>query len=207
MTSSSSELNTPRVSRADAIARFVDAVINLMDTKPISYITVQEVATVAGLNHGYVFRYFGTRLDLFTAVTDELADRTFALLSTEMSARHHSNETRPVGDLSLIALGRVLSVKRMALIQYLQTCGVPLTRFGAKSRETIELISVQALKNHGLSSKMAHAQAFKISIMLWAQSALSESFGLTSEEVTELFFLTVDEVTNAKEQEHRLQWS
>lgn len=189
------------------MARFLDAVCNLMDTKPIPGITVQEIATAASLNHGYVFRYFGTRTDLFIAVTDELADRSFALLSTEIARRRDSSDEYLIGDLSLIALGRALSVKRMALIQYLQTCGVPLTRFGPKSRETIELIAVQALTDHGLSKKMAHAQAFKISIMLWAQAALSESFGLTPEEITELFFLTVDEVTNAKEQEHRLQWS
>jgi AcrR family transcriptional regulator len=195
----------PRVSREVAVTRFLDAVISLMDTKPIPDISIQEIADTVGLNHGYVFRYFGTRLDLFSSVTDELADRALAAVTTEMNRRRDSGETSNPGDLSLIALGRPFTMKRMSVIQYLTTCGVPPARFGPKSRDMIET-SVQTLLAQGMSHKMAKAQAFKISIMLWAQQALSESFGVTSEEATELFFLTVDEITHTDESEKRLGW-
>jgi AcrR family transcriptional regulator len=73
-----------RVSRDQAIAKYLEGTITLLDTRTVSDITVQEIATAVGLNHGYVFRYFGTRLDLLVAVTDELADRALLAVRTEM---------------------------------------------------------------------------------------------------------------------------
>lgn len=195
----------PRVSREVAVTRFLDAVISLMDAKPIPDISIQEIADTVGLNHGYVFRYFGTRLDLFSSVTDELADRALAAITGEIDRRRESGEASNPGDLSLIALGRPFTMKRMAVIQYLTTCGVSPTRFGSKSRALTEK-SVETLLAQGMSLKMAKAQAFKITTLLWAQQALSESLGVTPEEATELFFLTVDEITHTEESEKRLGW-
>ena len=67
------EAKPVRFSRAAATQKFLDATISLIAKKPIPDISLQEIAEITGLNHGYVFRYFGTRIDLFTAVTDELA--------------------------------------------------------------------------------------------------------------------------------------
>jgi AcrR family transcriptional regulator len=76
------------VSRAEAVERFLEATISLLSTKPISDISVQEIADTAGLNHGYVFRYFGTRLDLFEAVTVEIAKRARAQIEAENSQNY-----------------------------------------------------------------------------------------------------------------------
>lgn len=196
---------SPRVSREIAVTRFLDAVIDLMDTKPIPDITIQEIADTVGLNHGYVFRYFGTRLDLFTAVTDELADRALSAVTSEMDRRLASGDARIPGDMSLIALGRPFTIKRMSVIQYLTTSGVAPDRFGQKSRAMIES-TVQTLIAQGISHKMAQAQAFKISILLWAQNALADAFGVTPDEATDLLLLTIDEVNNTTEAEKRLGW-
>lgn len=196
---------SPRVSREIAVTRFLDAVIDLMDTKPIPDITIQEIADTVGLNHGYVFRYFGTRLDLFTAVTDELADRALSAVTSEMDRRLASGDARIPGDMSLIALGRPFTIKRMSVIQYLTTSGVAPERFGQKSRAMIET-TVQTLVAQGMSHKMAQAQAFKISILLWAQNALADAFGVTPDEATDLLLLTIDEVNHTTEAEKRLGW-
>lgn len=195
-----------RVSRDEAIAKFLETTINLLDTRTVSDITVQEIATAVGLNHGYVFRYFGTRLDLLVAVTDELADRALLAVRTEMERRVAEGIVIPPGDLSLIGLGRPFTMKRAFLVQYLVSCGVPADRFGPKAREMIQT-SIDTFVRQGLSPRMAQAQAIKVSIMLWAQISLAAQMGVSSEEANDLFFLTVDELNNPQESEKRLGWT
>lgn len=149
---------THRVSRDEAIARFLETTITLLDTRTFSEITVEEIAKSVGLNHGYVFRYFGTRLDLLVAVTDELADRALLAVRAEMDRRVSDGVVAPPGDLSLVALGRPFTMKRTFLVQYLVSCGVPAERFGPKAREMIQT-SIDTLSQLGLSVRMARAQA------------------------------------------------
>ena len=196
----------PRTSRAQAIARFLETTINLLDSRTVSEITVEEIATAAGLNHGYVFRYFGTRLDLLVAATDELADRALGAVRTEMERRLADGVVTSPGDLSLIALGRPFTMKRMFLVQYLVSCGVPAERFGPKAREMIQT-SVDTLLQQGISLRMAQAQAVKVSVMLWAQVSLAAQMGVSAEEVTDLFFLTVDELNHSQDSDKRLGWT
>lgn len=195
-----------RVSRDEAIAKFLETTINLLETRTVSDITVQEIATAVGLNHGYVFRYFGTRLDLLVAVTDELADRALFAVRTEMERRVAEGVVTPLGDLSLVALGRPFTMKRAFLVQYLVSCGVPAERFGSKARE-MNQTTVDTLTQQGISLRMAQAQAIKISVMLWAQISLAAQMGVSNEEANDLFFLTVDELNNPQESEKRLGWT
>lgn len=195
-----------RVSRDEAIVKYLEATITLLDTRTVSDITVQEIATAVGLNHGYVFRYFGTRLDLLVAVTDELADRALLAVRTEMERRVAEDVVAPLGDLSLIALGRPFTMKRAFLVQYLVSCGVPADRFGSKAREMIQT-SIDTFVRQGLSPRMAQAQSIKISVMLWAQISLAAQMGVSSEEANDLFFLTVDELNHPQESEKRLGWT
>lgn len=195
-----------RVSRDQAIAKYLEGTITLLDTRTVSDITVQEIATAVGLNHGYVFRYFGTRLDLLVAVTDELADRALLAVRTEMERRVAEGVVMAPGDLSLIALSRPFTMKRMFLVQYLVSCGVSADRFGPKAREMIQT-SVDTLLQQGLSLRMAQAQAIKVSVMLWAQVSLAAQMGVSSDEASDLFFLTVDELNHPQESEKRLGWT
>jgi AcrR family transcriptional regulator len=63
-----------RISRPDAEQALILAVVELLDITPIPDITVHKIAEIAGVNFGYVNRYFETRLNLFATVTDTLAD-------------------------------------------------------------------------------------------------------------------------------------
>jgi len=195
-----------RVSRDQAIAEYLEGTIKLLDTRPMSDITVQEIATAVGLNHGYVFRYFGTRLDLLVAVTDELADRALLSVRTEMERRAADGVATPPGDLSLIALGRTFAMKRTFLVQYLVSCGVPAERFGPKAREMIQS-SVDMLALQGVSPRMAHAQALKAGVMLWTQVSLTAQMGITGQEAADLFFLTMDELNHSSDSDKRLGWT
>lgn len=195
-----------RVSRDEAIAKFLETTINLLQTRTVSDITVQEIAAAVGLNHGYVFRYFGSRLDLLVAVTDELADRALFAVRTEMERRVAEDVVTPLGDLSLVGLGRPFTMKRAFLVQYLVSCGVSAERFGPKARE-MNQTTVDTLTQQGLSPRMAQAQAIKISVMLWAQISLAAQMGVSNEEANDLFFLTVDELNHPQESEKRLGWT
>ena len=81
------EAKPVRFSRAAATQKFLDATISLIAKKPIPDISLQEIAEITGLNHGYVFRYFGTRLDLFFSVTEELAQLAEHAVTTEIERR------------------------------------------------------------------------------------------------------------------------
>jgi AcrR family transcriptional regulator len=194
-----------RVSREDAIARFLDTTINLLDTKPVAELTVQLIADAVGLNHGYVFRYFGTRLDLLVDVSDELANRALLAVRTEMERRVQENVVVPPGDLTLLMLGRPFTLKRQFLLQYLTANGVPPERFGPKGREMIQT-SVDTLEQQGMSPRMARSQAIKVSVMLWAQVSLAQQMGVSQEESMDLFAVTIDELNNTQESEKRLGW-
>ncbi len=63
-----------RTSKADAKQALIKATIKILDTQPITEITVQDISEEAGVNYTYVNRYFKTNLNLFAEVTDALAD-------------------------------------------------------------------------------------------------------------------------------------
>ncbi|CAB4614915.1 unannotated protein [freshwater metagenome] len=194
-----------RYSRAQATQMFLDASIELIDTKPIPDITVQEIATMVGLNHGYVHRYFGTRVDLFTAVADELARLLLDSVSAEQERRTNAGDQREPFDQSLIALARPLALKRLHVIQYLLAAGVDPARFGEESRAIIEL-GTQQLISIGMSPRMATAQAIKTNVLLWAREALTPSFGLNDAEVDDVAALTLIELANADALSKQLGW-
>jgi hypothetical protein len=67
--------------------------------------------------------------------------------------------------------------------------------------------SIDIFVRQGLSPRMAQAQAIKVSVMLWAQVSLAAQMGVSSDEATDLFFLTVDEMNHPQESEQRLGWN
>jgi hypothetical protein len=67
--------------------------------------------------------------------------------------------------------------------------------------------SVDTLLQQGVSLRMAQAQAIKVSVMLWAQVSLAAQMGVSNEEATDLFFLTVDELNHSQDSDKRLGWT
>ena len=194
-----------RVSRPQAMQRFLDATIALLDVKPIPEISLQEIADATGLNHGYVFRYFGTRLDLFNAVTDELARLGTEAGFKEMERRREQGEDPVPLDLNVMGKARVHTVKRVKVIQYLVLSGVDPQRFSEKSRELISKIEEQ-FQAMGMAPRMAQAQAIKASVLLWSQATLMDILGVTPEEASDVQALSIDGIINHKATTKRLGW-
>ena len=200
------EAKPARVSRADATQKFLDATISLIAKKPIPDISLQEIAEVTGLNHGYVFRYFGTRIDLFTAVTDELARLAQAATQKEIDNRVKRGDSPAPLDLSVLEAGRKYTRQRQQVIQYLVTCGVKPKRFAEKSRELNNGLAEQFQKM-GMNPRFAQALAVKSGVLLWSELFLMESFGITPEEALDIRTMAFDEIAQHKTTTKRLGWN
>jgi AcrR family transcriptional regulator len=194
-----------RVSRQQAMQRFLDATIALLDVKPIPEISLQEIADATGLNHGYVFRYFGTRLDLFSAVTDELARLGVEAGFKEMERRRNKGEDPRPLNLDVLGKARRYTVKRIQVIQYLVLSGVEPERFSEKSRELISKVEEQ-FQTMGMTPRMAQAQAVKASVLLWSQATLLDILGVTPEEASDVQAMSIDGIINHKATTKRLGW-
>lgn len=200
------EAKPVRFSRAAATQKFLDATISLIAKKPIPDISLQEIAEITGLNHGYVFRYFGTRIDLFTAVTDELARLAQVSTQKEIDNRIKRGEDPISLNLVILEIGRKFARQRQQVIQYLVTCGVKPKRFAEKSRELNESLAAQFQKM-GMSPRYAQALAVKMGILLWSESFLLESFGITPEEALDVRTMAFDEIAQHKATTKRLGWN
>ena len=201
----SDKTRSARVSRAQAIERFLEATISLLSTKPISDISVQEIADTAGLNHGYVFRYFGTRLDLFEAVTVEIAKRARAQIEAETEKRKTKSDDFVSMDMSLVAVGQELTKLRMRVVMYLISCGVDANKFGYESKQNI-LLFAEYCESLGMSRRMAEAMAVRSSALIFTNNFMSAAFGLTEQDVQDGFTLSFNELARAKDTQKALGW-
>ena len=187
----------PRTSRADAEQALITAVIELLDTTPIPDITVHKIAEVAGVNFGYINRYFETRLNLFVLVTDALADTAIiqlrGTLNDKIPNTQRPSKEVPTKILDQIRVSNVaITTKRLRLIQYLLASGVPVERFGAKSRETLDL-AIQTGSELGIDVEIVRAAAIRFIALTWIEASLAPSLGITSEELNNAFTLSAAE--------------
>jgi AcrR family transcriptional regulator len=199
------EAKKARVSREEAVQLFLNATMRLLEEKPILDITLQDIANKAGLNHGYVFRYFGTRLDLFFAVTEELARLAEYAVTNEIDRRSQMVEDVITLNFSVAEVGRAYLRQRQAVIQYLVTAGIDPTRFSETSRKTTEYFAQQFV-NFGMNERMAITQATKLSILLWAEGSVASIFGVSKNEADDIRALSLDMIVHANDISNRLGW-
>lgn len=193
------------MSRAQAKVRFLEATISLMSEKAITDISIQEISETAGLNHGYVFRYFGTRLDLFFEVSEELARRAREAVAADAERQSQATGVPVPFDQSLINVAKKFTNQRMRVIQYLLSCGVDGKKFGPTSR-AIQQQFADLLQSTGLSPRMAFAQAVRATALIFAEDFLADAFGLTPEDVRDGTLLSFYEIQQAGEAQKHLGW-
>ena len=133
-----------RTSKADAKQALIKATIKILDTQPITEITVQDISEEAGVNYTYINRYFKTNLNLFAEVTDALADivkdKSFGAINKYIRKQKASPTKISVAELEQTRLATLpIAIKRVWLVQYLVASGVPADRFVAKSKESFAL--------------------------------------------------------------------
>jgi AcrR family transcriptional regulator len=180
-----------RIRRPDAEQALIGAVIELMDTLPIADITIHQIAQVAGVNFGYINRYFESRHNLFATASDVLADIGMAQLHTPIeSSPSNSRGSKKYFSLTEIGPNRIavtpIGVKRLQLIQYLVSAGVPADRFVPKSKEVIDS-AVSAAIQVGFSPEVARSRVLHVISLLWAKATLGPVFGVTGDELESAF--------------------
>lgn len=202
---SSSTEPKSRIRRPEAEQALISAVIELMDSRPIADITIHQIAHVAGVNFGYINRYFETRHNLFAVTTDVLADAGIAQFSESIATpQTNIQESTKAIVRADLETGRIavtpIGVKRLQLIQYLVAAGVPAVRFVPKSKEVIDSI-VSSMTKLGLDEELAHARALHVISMLWAKATLGPVLGFTGDELENAFmtfFMNLDSTMNLK---------
>ena len=70
----------PRGARDEATRRMLDAAAALFAERPVSSVTVRDIADRAGVSHALVHRYLGSKDDIFRAVLDTRGERLRASL-------------------------------------------------------------------------------------------------------------------------------
>jgi AcrR family transcriptional regulator len=63
---------------AETRGALVDALIELLGQRSVAAISVRDVAAHAGVNHGLVHRYFGSKEALVRAAVERISDRVYA---------------------------------------------------------------------------------------------------------------------------------
>jgi AcrR family transcriptional regulator len=166
---------------------------------------MQEIADKISLNHGYVHRYFGTRLDLFAAVADDLSQKIVDVVTAEQQRRGAAGEGTGALDNSLVELARPYFSKRGKIVQYLIICGVPQKRFAESTRLQIQL-AVENLMAAGVNERMATAQAIKLTVLIWENGSYVEALGVTKAEVADVEALSFAEIRLAAKTSKELGW-
>ena len=194
-----------RYSRSEATRMFIDAASKAMDKKPLPDITMQEIANKIGLNHGYVHRYFGTRLDLLAAVAEDLSQKIVEVVTAEQQRRAGVGESLGSLDNSLVELARPYFSKRGKIVQYLIICGVPQKRFAESTRLQIKL-AADNLMALGVSERMATAQAIKLTALIWANGSYVDALGVTKAEAADVEAVSFAELRLAAKTSKELGW-
>jgi AcrR family transcriptional regulator len=189
-----------RVSRQEAEESLIAAVIALVDTTPIADITIHQLAQEAGVNFGYINRYFESRLNLFAAATDALADLGIKELRKTVHLLYMNNQGRPenVSELELKATRNSmmpLGVKRLQIVQFLVLSGVPAERFVKKSQEVMEA-GIEATTNAGLDPVLARARIIHGIAMMWSAATLGPVLGVSLDELQKSYEVFFADATN-----------
>ena len=191
-----------RTSRPDAEKALINAVITLVDTTPIADITVHQLAHEAGVNFGYVNRYFESRLNLFAAATDELADRGIAFLQNTV-VKQPIIQRNGMNDLSDADLQKTrdhiipIGVKRLQIVQFLVASGVPAERFVQKSQAVLAA-AIEVVTSAGLDPAIARARVVHGIAMMWGAATLSPILGLTPQDLNDAYTTFFADVTSNK---------
>ena len=183
-----------RTSKADAKQALIKATIKILDTQPITEITVQDISEEAGVNYTYINRYFKTNLNLFAEVTDALADivkdKSFDAINKYIRKQKASPTKISVAELDQTRLATLpIAMKRLWLVQYLVASGLPADRFVAKSKESFES-AVDLAEQLGFDRETARARIIYFITMTWIEASLTPFFGFTSEEINKSFALS-----------------
>lgn len=179
--SKESGLLTEKISRADAVDRFLSTTAGLLCSKTPKELTLGEIASAAGLRQHYIHRFFGSRNDLLIEVSDFLASQASEALQADISQNTLSFD-------QLLDRCRSVCTLRIHLLQYLASERVPVARFQEGNREIYRAIS-EFFQYSGVPPTRAVSNAIVLLAFIHAEVSLLPTLGLNMEELDDLISL------------------
>ena len=174
-------IKSPRVSREVAVAQFLNATVGLLASKPVSELALSDIADSAGLSHRYVYRFFGTRLDLLVEVSDLLAVAIADNIRASLS--HQRLRPEVVTDAY-----RKPGNTRVHLVSYLIAQGIDVKRFRGGSQQIKDAMS-DAFQQCGMTPERARANTIKVLAFYYAEIFWLPTMGLHQNDIKDLALL------------------
>ena len=174
-------LPAEKISRADAVERFLSTTAALLCSKTPEELTLGEITSASGLGQHYIHRFFGTRIDLLIEVAELLATRASKVLLEEIPQKTLSFD-------QFLERCRSICSLRIQLTQYLSAQGVPEARFQEGNREIYSAIS-KFFQYSGVPPTRAVSNAIVLLAFIHAEVSLLPTLGLDMGELEDLISL------------------
>ena len=140
-----------------------------------------DIAGEADVSQHYIYRFFGTRLDLLVEVSDVLATQASEALRKDISENTLNFD-------QLVERCRSACSLRIGLLQYLASEKVAESRFQEGNREIYTCIS-QFFNNSGAPPARALSYGVVVLAFIHAEISLLPTLDLQLEELADLFAL------------------
>ncbi|HBU01869.1 MAG TPA: hypothetical protein DEB20_04855 [Acidimicrobiaceae bacterium] len=204
MASVTTPKRAPQIPKAQATKLFIEAVIELLETRPIGDISDQLIADTAGINRATIYRHFGTRFELLDAVVAELTQQRLANASEVVA----SADSEGLGSQQNPPLAKILPRGQMIfqLAAYLSAQNYHSEKLRA-SMGSLSDWWIEHLERLGVPTRMAKTLAFKNMTLSIARASAADLFALTDDTVADIEALALVEVANFKISAETLGWA
>ncbi|CAB4570161.1 unannotated protein [freshwater metagenome] len=204
MASVTNPKRAPQIPKAQATKLFIEAVIELLETRPIGDISDQLIADTAGINRATIYRHFGTRFELLDAVVAELTQQRLANASEVVA----SADSEGLGSQQKPPLARILPRGQMIfqLAAYLSAQNYHSEKLRA-SMGSLSDWWIEHLERLGVPTRMAKTLAFKNMTLSLARASAADLFALTDDTIADIEALALVEVANFKLSAETLGWA
>lgn len=204
MAPSTKPTRAPQIPKAQATKLFIEAVIELLETRPIGDISDQLIADTAGINRATIYRHFGTRFELLDAVVAELTEQRLANASEVVA----SADSEELGSQQKPPLARILPRGQMIfqLAAYLSAQNYQSEKLRA-SMGSLSDWWIEHLERLGVPTRMAKTLTFKNMALSLARASAADLFALTDDTFADIEALALVEVANFELSAETLGWA
>lgn len=204
MSDNESTSKSSRVSREDAEQRLITSFIDLLGRHPINEITVDLIASTAGLKSGHVLvhRYFESRVGLISATAHELSNSVVDAMNRgldDLNGRESQN------CLTLMEQSVEPLRRRAVLVGELMSANADPTIHAVDSRSITDVFA-RCFESAGLAPRIARAIALKVFVLMSLRSTHHDWMGASDADEADVTQLLMFEVDNAMNVAQQMGW-
>jgi AcrR family transcriptional regulator len=203
MAESTRPKRAPQIPKAQATKLFIEAVIELLETRPIADISDQLIADTAGINRATIYRHFGTRFELLDAVVVELTDQWLVLAGDLFAAPPQPGFPGLTLDFGAPFLH--LGAKLFGVGNYLTAASYQSDQVKQCFTKIIDTW-IRLFESSGMTPRMARAIAVKWLALNLARDTASTLTNIKIEDVIDVQALALAEARNYQNTEIELGW-